>query len=333
MTSQQLANMSFDDDEDGASEVEEIGRRTPAGGSAKRSAPGNARVGITDVLSQQSQQAALLEALRQSNEQNKMMREFLQRKQTKESEGEELYTREEAILFAFEGKIEDNAETVINHEVRTGLRPFRGDWVARWKSLGRHAKPPHEGLGLPQLGTIMLSPVVVKKMHDRGLDLKLAMFIHKNQDVAVRPGKWRKLGEGRDAVHESHDWKEPENTQAVADGVLNYLIALWRIWPEDWSGLVLSKVLLKFKYLSNVKSSKKGQLNMLSHFVDAFLGLCAAAGREHKPPPVYREAESLMIEHLHANNQDAASVRGGSDLYQVKPPQINPGSGNSGGTR
>ena len=324
--------MSFDEDEDGI-EVQEIRRKTPVSGYVSRntpnSTPNSASSGVTEVLSLQSQQVALIEALKQANEQNQMMRDFLMKKQSKDGEEDELYTREEGILFAFEGKIEDDAETIVNHEVRTGLRPFRGDWVVRWRSLGRYAKPPYESLSLPQLGTIMLSPVVVKKMHDRGLDLKLAMFIHKNQDVAVRPGKWRKIGEGRDAVHESHDWKEPESSQAVADGVLNYMIALWRIWPEDWSGMVLSKVLLRFKYLQNVKASKKGQLNMLSHFVDAFLGLCAAAGREHKPPPIYREAENLMLEHLHVHNQDAAAVRGGSDLYQVKPPA--PPAGSQGG--
>ena len=331
MTSLQLSNLSFEEDEDGGHEVEEVGRKKAPEGRVNRTTSGRTPAGITEVLGRQEHEAALMEALKQSQEQNSKLWEWVKTKQAREHEDEELYTREEGILYAFEGKVEDDAESVVCHEVRTGLRPFRGDWTARWRSLGRHAKPPHQSLGLPQLGTIMLSPIVVKKMHDRGLDLKLAMFIHKNQDVSVRAAKWRKVGEGRDAIQESHDWKDPENAQAVADGVLNYMIALWRIWPEDWSGLVLCKVLLRFKYLANVKASKKGQLNMLTHFVDAFLGLCAAAGREHRPPPIYSDAESLMLEHLHANNQDAAAVRGGQDLYQVKASQVNQGNvGNQG---
>ena len=135
--------MSFDEDEDGI-EVEEIRRKTPASGYVSRSTPNStpssASSGVTEVLSLQSQQVALIEALKQANEQNQMMRDFLMKKQSKDGEEDELYTREEGILFAFEGKIEDDAETIVNHEVRTGLRPFRGDWVVRWRSLGRYAK-------------------------------------------------------------------------------------------------------------------------------------------------------------------------------------------------
>ena len=326
MTSAQLSNLDFDEEEDGVVEVEVSRKRrlgdNPREGASTAGEGGAgetaARSGsITNLLEMQKNQSLLMEALKQSNDQNKYLRELMS-KQAKEKGEEEEYTREAAIVFAFEGKLEDDAENLVNHEVRTGLRPFRGDWVVRWKSLGRVAKPPKEGLSLPQLGTISISPVVIKRMHDRGLDLKLSMFLQKNQDVAVRAGKWRKIGDGRDAVHESFDWKEPDNTQAVAEAVLNYLIALWRIWPEDWSALVLNKVLVRFKYLCNARASKKQQLNLLSQFADAFFGLCAAAGREHKPPPVWRDAEALMCEHLQANNQDATSVRAGIDPYQVK---------------
>lgn len=301
-------------------EIQQPGaKRTRLGDDKMVSAISTSTKAIESLLAQQSQQCSVVEALKQSNDQNKYLMEMLA-KQSKEKDKleEEDYSREAALVFAFEGKFEDDAETKICHEVRTGIRPCRGDWIARWKSLGRHAKPKCEGLGMSHLGTIALSPVVIKKMHDRGMDLKLAMFFHKNQDIAVRSGKWRKIGDGREAMHESFDWKEPDSTQAVAEAVLNYTIALWRIWPEDWSGMVLLKILVRFKYLANAKTSKKGQLNLLSMFVDAFFGRCAAAGREHKPPPTWREGEALMLEHLHSNNQDVASVRAGKDPYQVK---------------
>ena len=251
MSSRQLSSLDFDEEDnevEGEIEVQELGskRKTSSSGNVD-SAIMQTSKGISDLLAAQAQQNQFVEALRQSNENNKYLRELLMKNAKAEGESE-VYTREEAIIFAFEGKIEDDAENKICHEVRTGLRPFRGDWVKRWESLGRYASPKFEGLGLPQVGTIMLSPVVIKKMHDRGLDLKLAMFVNKNQDISVRAGKWRKIGEGKDAMHESFDWKEPDSAAQVADGVLNYTIALWRIWPEDWSALVLSKVLLRFKY-------------------------------------------------------------------------------------
>ena len=120
---------------------------------------------IESLLAQQSKQNSVVEALKQSNDQNKYLMELLS-KQSKDKEKleEEDYSREAAIVYAFEGKFEDDAETKICHEVRTGIRPCRGDWVARWKSLARHAKPKCEGLGMSHLGTVALSPVVIKNI-------------------------------------------------------------------------------------------------------------------------------------------------------------------------
>ena len=58
-----------------------------------------------------------------------------------------------SFLFTFEGS-KDNPEDKVAHEVRTSMRPFRGDWKARWKSLGRHAKPVRQGLSYEVLGSI-----------------------------------------------------------------------------------------------------------------------------------------------------------------------------------
>ena len=61
-----------------------------------------------------------------------------------------------SFLFTFEGS-KDNPEDKVAHEVRTSMRPFRGDWKARWKSLGRHAKPVRQGLSYEVLGSIWQS--------------------------------------------------------------------------------------------------------------------------------------------------------------------------------
>ena len=54
--------------------------------------------------------------------------------QTALKSGEEEFTREKAIVFAFDGG-EDDAETIIDHKARNGLRPYRGlDWAARWET-------------------------------------------------------------------------------------------------------------------------------------------------------------------------------------------------------
>ena len=256
----------------------------------------------------------ILEAMKRQEESHKAVLQLIEHQTLKKAEEE--FSREEAIKFAFEGG-EDDAEFIIAHEVRSGLRPFRGDWAERWKSLGRYAKPRKESIGLPQVGTLSLSPVVIRTMHDRGRDLKLSMFIHLNQDVSVRSGRVSNVAKGdRDhVIFEHYDWKEAETVQSVAEAALSYLIALSRIWPEDWSGMVLLKTLIRYKYLANANVPTKTQLFVLTSFTNSFFGLCATAGRDLKPPPVWREAEALMHEVLDKNHIDHTQCRTGRDPY------------------
>ena len=265
----------------------------------------------------------IMDLLKKQEESNKLTVKLVEMQSMKRADEE--YTREEAIKFAFEAG-EDDAENIIAHDVRTGLRPVRGDWVKRWKSLGRYAKPRREDLGISQVGTLSLSPVVIRSMHDRGKDLKLSMFLHVNQDVAMRSGKVRKVGqEGCDVVFEHYDWKEAETVHSVSEAVLAYLIALWRIWPEDWSGMVLLKILFRYKFLANANVNMKSQLFVLNSFANAFFSRCAAAGRDMRPPPVWRDAEALMHEVLDKNGIDHTQCKMGRDPYlarQLNNPQF-----------
>ena len=83
----------------------------------------------------------IMDLLKKQEESNKLTVKLVEMQSMKRADEE--YTREEAIKFAFAAG-EDDAENMIAHEVRTGLRPFRGDWVKHWRSLGRYAKPRRE---------------------------------------------------------------------------------------------------------------------------------------------------------------------------------------------
>ena len=334
-TNSELCSLSFDDTEEittmEAQGVQKRGRDNEGDGNWQ-SLLANSVNSITELLKSQHNQEnsgaggayneILLnsaKSLRTQEETNKLMLDFLNRQLSGKNQDEE-FTREKAILFAFDAG-QDDAETVIDHKVRNGIRPYRGlDWVARWESRGRHAKPRWESLAIPELGIITISPVVIRNMHDRGKDLKIAMFLHTNADVSVREGKFRRVGEhGREIMHEMFEWREPESTQSISEAVLSYTIALWRIWEEDWSGLVLLKILTRYKYLANARVDRKKQIALVSSYINAFFGLCAAAGRDLKPPPKYREAEQLMLEHLDKNNLDATQCRTGRDPYDLRP--------------
>ena len=50
----------------------------------------------------------------------------------------------------------DDAWTNITHTARN-IRPYCGDWQARFKSLGRKAKPARDTLDLEPMGTIVVA--------------------------------------------------------------------------------------------------------------------------------------------------------------------------------
>ena len=258
---------------------------------------------------------ASMECLKKQEETNMVMKSTLELINKQVAAKDEEHTTEKALLYVFDAG-EDDAETIIAHDVRTGIRPYRGlDWAKRWNSLGRYANPRWETLAIPELGIIAISPVVIKNMHDRGKDLQIKMFLHTNQDVSVREGKFKKVGEGREVMHEMYEWREPETTQHLAEAVLAYAMALWRIWPEDWSGYVLLKMMTRYKYLCNAKVTAKQRVTLVSSYINAFFSLCAAAGRALQPPPKWRVAENLMLEHLDKNNLDSVQCRTGRDPY------------------
>ena len=339
---QELCELSFEDEaEEGVPSGVESRQKRRHGpeeaGTAWQSLLATSMSNITELLTDQQKQIKnreggapfneillnTLKSLKTQEETNKLVVNLITNQSALNKNVDEEFTREKAILFAFEAG-EDDAETVIDHKVRNGIRPYRGsNWAARWESRGRHAKPRWESLAITELGTITIAPVVIRNMHDRGKDLKIAMFLHTNADVSIREGKFRRVGEsGREVMHEMFEWREPESTQSIAEAVLAYTICLWRIWEEDWSGLVLMKIMTRYKYLANAKVTKKMQISLVSQYINSFFGLCAAAGRDLKPPPKWRDAEQLMIEHLDKNNLDQTLCKTGRDPYDLRPNNL-----------
>ena len=70
---------------------------------------------------------------------------------------------------------EDDAWTLINKSAR-GLRPYCGDWEKRYRDLGSKAEPSKERLDWSPMGSLTISPVTIKKLHDRGSDITIKMF-------------------------------------------------------------------------------------------------------------------------------------------------------------
>ena len=75
--------------------------------------------------------------------------------------------------------LKDDAHSVMDKVARL-LRPWMGSQVDLWKAHPRKVKPVLQDLKDRHLTKSCVNPRVVEKMHDRGAELTLKMFHHKN---------------------------------------------------------------------------------------------------------------------------------------------------------
>lgn len=75
--------------------------------------------------------------------------------------------------------LKDDAHSVMDKVARL-LRPWMGSQADLWKAHPRKVKPVLQDLKDRHLTKSCVNPRVVEKMHDRGAELTLKMFHHKN---------------------------------------------------------------------------------------------------------------------------------------------------------
>ena len=145
------------------------------------------------------------------------------------------------------------------------------------------------------MDSLTLAPVTIKKLHDRGSDITICMFWPKNHDVMTK--QTRILAHKDNTFLEpTLDFKDPRETWELVEALNTYTLALHRVWPEDWTGLALQRILISYWWLSNCGKLKSVQVNLLMGFINQVFSLNAANGRDTKPPLTYKEIEDTMSE-------------------------------------
>ena len=209
----------------------------------------------------------------------------------------------------------DDAETVWHHQARN-LRPFRGqEWQDRYTHLGRHATPVREDLAWEPMGVIEVAPVIIKKLHDRGAELQIKMFSPINVDVACRSGRFHMSEDGESVSIKSHDFKPVLQTWQVVEALTTYTLCLHRVWPEDWTGLALTRILNHYRWLAPSGRAKVEQVKLITNFIDTVFTKNAARGRENKAPYSFKEIEQVMETIVWSKNVDKASCLGTNDPF------------------
>ena len=100
----------------------------------------------------------------------------------------------------------------------------------------------------------VVNPRTIAQMHDRAAVLEMKHFWTHNSSNS------KPLKEIRSSTNEiSHDicWDDPETMQHIHDAISNYTVVLYSLWPLDPSGIILQRVLKKYRFASNASTPKK----------------------------------------------------------------------------
>ena len=209
----------------------------------------------------------------------------------------------------------DDAESVWHHEARN-LRPFRGsEWQDRFTHLGQHATPIREDLAWDPVGVIEVAPATIRKLHDRGQELQIKMFSPLNVDVACRSGRFHMSEDGESVSIKALDFKPILHTWQLVEALTTYTLCLHRVWPEDWTGLALTKVLNHYRWLAPSGRSRAEQVKILSTFINTVFTQNASRGRACKAPYTLKEIEEVMDKTVWCKGIDKAACLGASDPF------------------
>ena len=131
-------------------------------------------------------------------------------------------------------------------------------------------------------------------VHDRRQLLKMEYFCKINANMSTRHLKVRTEHEvgGSSVSTTTMDWKEISSMKHVQDALINYEIINRLIWPLDFTGIVMLKLLNEYMYLPY--GDEKGRVIAIS----AFFQRVSNANRKNTgrfgPPLDYKEQEEEL---------------------------------------
>ena len=186
--------------------------------------------------------------------------------------------------------------------IARGLKPWTGDQEVLWRNKKRVSRPVLQDLKDGHLSRGYVNPRLVARLHDRGAELCLRQFYHKNANVTERKGKLKVDNEANCAAY-TFDYVEPQTVWECVDAIFHYVTALWSVRSEDYSGLVLLRALHDVRYFAGANKTDKAQAAMITKFVNIVFVQNSMRGRSLEPPLPYKEtlevAKRVMFEAGH----------------------------------
>ena len=90
------------------------------------------------------------------------------------------------------------------------------------------------------------------------------------------------------------------------------ILPISRVWPEDWTGLALKRILINYRWLSNCGKLKPVQVSLLTSFSNQVFSLNTSNGREVRETSlvVQRDRGHNVRNNLDQGNQEEQQLLG-----------------------
>ena len=119
------------------------------------------------------------------------------------------------------------------------------------------------------------------------------MLISDNVSSARPMKEIRRADEDGICTITDSQWENPASLFAVQDAVANYAILLHHLWPLDQSALILNKVLVKYRWLSQADNMKV-RADMISQFFNGVLRANSRRAANKEATLSFAEQEAIM---------------------------------------
>ena len=147
------------------------------------------------------------------------------------------------------------------------------------RELFRHIPLAHLGL------EGQVSETTVLRMHDRRVPITLDMLYKGN---ATRDGR----------ADRDRAWVEPSEVRHLQEAVLNYAVILNALWPLDYAGFVILRVLVEARWGETGSDNEKQRIQLVRKFFDDVVKDNSGRAVREEPPLDYETAKTRWIRTL-----------------------------------
>ena len=164
--------------------------------------------------------------------------------------------------------------------------------VPKKREVFRHLLLNHLGL------EGQVSETTVVRMHDRRVPVTLDMLYKANAF--------------REVKQEQEKWLEPTEVRHLQEAILNYVVVLWAIWPFDYAGFVIQRVLTESNWGRAAGEAEKHRVALVRRFFDEVARENSGRAVRGQPPLVYEEAKAKWLRGLEVMFPNMGLMSGGS---------------------